>query len=81
MNGVEDKVTKNVIATVSLPMSSSMVFQPNSAISGLLGVSKQLFVMILAGRFGSFCSWLMSVDPAQPHTEQQYQKWGSTIPV
>ena len=54
----------------SLPMSSSMVFQPNSTISGLLGVSKLLFVMILAARFWSFCSWLMSVDPAQPQTEQ-----------
>ena len=63
----------------SLPMSSSMVFQPNSTISGLLGVSKLLFVMILAARFWSFCSWLMSVDPAQPQTEQQYRKWGSKL--
>ena len=58
----------------SLSMSSSMVCQPNSAISGLLGVSKLLFVMILAARFLSFCSWLVSVDPAQPQTEQQYRK-------
>ena len=34
-----------------LLMSSSTVFQPNSVISGLLGVSKLLFVMILAARF------------------------------
>ena len=65
----------------SLPISSSMVCQPNSAIGGLLGESKLLFVMILAARFWSFCSWLMSVDPAQPQTEQQYRQWGSTIPV
>ena len=39
------------IVLVSLSMSSSMVFQPNSVISGLLGVSKLLFVMILAARF------------------------------
>ena len=65
----------------SSPMSSSMVFQPNSTINGLLGVSKLLFVMILAARFWSFCSWLMSADPAQLQTEQQYRKWGSTIPV
>ena len=31
------------IVVDSLPMSSSMVFQPNSAKSGLLGVSKLLF--------------------------------------
>ena len=37
----------------SLPMSSSMVFQPNSTISGLLGVSKLLFVTILAARLQS----------------------------
>ena len=48
-------------------MSSSTVCQPNFAISGLLEVSKLLFVMILAARFCNFCSWLMSVDPAQPH--------------
>ena len=65
----------------SLLMSSSTVCQPNFAISGLLEVSKLLFVMILAARFCNFCSWLMSVDPAQPQTEQQYRKWGSTIPV
>ena len=65
----------------SLLMSSSMVCQPNFAISGLLEASKLLFVMILAARFCNFCSWLMYVDPAQPHTEQQYRKWGSTIPV
>ena len=35
----------------SLPMSSSTVFQPNSVISGLLGASKLLTVMILAARF------------------------------
>ena len=33
-------------------------------------VSGLLFVMILAARFWSFCSLLMSVDPAQPQTEQ-----------
>ena len=65
----------------SLLMSSSMVCQPNFAISGLLEASKLLFVMILAARFYNFCSWSMYVDPAQPHTEQQYRKWGSTIPV
>ena len=32
----------------SLPMTSSMVSQPNSTISGLLGVSSLLFVMILS---------------------------------
>ena len=56
----------------SVPMSSSMVFQPNSTISGLLAVSKPLFVMVLAARFWSLCSWLMSVGPAQPQTERQY---------
>ena len=35
----------------SFSMSSSMVCQPNSAISGLPGISKLLFVMILAARF------------------------------
>ena len=40
----------------SLSMSSSMVCQPNSAISGLLGVSKLLLVMILAARFDKRCT-------------------------
>ena len=79
--GAKSLSALKTIVLDSLPMSSSMVCQPNSAMSGLLGVSKLLFVMILAARFWSFCSWLMSVDPAQPQTEQQYRKWGSTIPV
>ena len=35
----------------SLLISCSMVFQPSSSISGLLGESKLLFVTILAARF------------------------------
>ena len=58
----------------SLSMSSSMVFQPNSTICGLLWVSELLLVMILAARFRSFYSWLISVESAQPQTEQQYRK-------
>ena len=46
----------------SLPMSSSMVFQPNSTISGLLGVSKLLFVMILAARFWNLVLQTMRFD-------------------
>ena len=49
-----------------IPMSSSMVLQSNSTISGLLGASKLLFVMIQAAQFWSFCSWLISIEPAQP---------------
>ena len=71
---------KNIVLD-SLSMSSSMVFHPNSTVSGLLWVSELLLVMILAARFWSFCSWLISVEPAQHQTEQQYRKWGSTIPV
>ena len=41
----------NTIALESLLISCSMVFQPSSSISGLLGVSKLLFVTVLAARF------------------------------
>ena len=58
----------------SLDTSSSMVFHPRLSIRGLPGASKLLFVIILAARFWSFCSCLLSVKPAQPQTEQQYRK-------
>ena len=71
----------NTIVLASLSMSCWMVFHPNLSISGLLGASKLLFVRILAALFWSFCSWFFWVIPQQPQTEQQYQKWGSTILV
>ena len=55
----------------SLAISSSMVFQPSFLISGWPGVSKLLPVTIRAARFCNFCSWLISVTPQQPQTEQQ----------
>ena len=45
----------------SLDTSSSMVFHPRLSIRGLPRASKLLFVIILAARFWSFCSCLMSV--------------------
>ena len=41
----------NTIVLDSLLISCSMVFQPSSSISGLVEVSKLLFVTILAARF------------------------------
>ena len=79
--GAKSLSALKTIVSDSLSMNSSMVFHPNSTISGLLGVVELLLVMILAARFWSFCSWLISVEPAQPQTEQQHRKWGSTIPV
>ena len=63
----------------SMSSNSIIVFHPSFSINLLLGVSKLLFVTILAALFCNFCSRLISVVPAQPHTEQQYRKWGSTM--
>ena len=55
----------------SLAISSSTVFQPSLLISGCPGVLKLLPVTMRAARFCNFCSWLISVTPQQPQTEQQ----------
>ena len=65
----------------SMSINSSIVFHPTFSINLLLGVSKLLFVTILAALFCNFCKQLISVVPAQPHTEQQYRKWGCTMLV
>ena len=74
------KLLKTIVLD-SMSINSLIVFHPSSSINLLLGVSKLLFVTILAALFCSFCSRLISVVPAQPHTEQQYRKWGSTMLV
>ena len=74
------KLLKTIILD-SMSMNSLIVFYPSFSINLLLGVSKLLFVTILAVLFCSFCSRLISVVPAQPHTEQQYRKWGPTMLV
>ena len=50
-------------------------------INGLADESKLLLVTILAARFCSFWRVCSLVTPQLPHTEQQYRKWGSTIPL
>ena len=60
------------MALVSQSISSSMVFHQSSWISGLPGASKLLFVTILVARFWDLCNLLISTDPQQSQTEQQY---------
>ena len=74
------KLLKTIVLD-SMSINSLIVFHPSFSINWLLGVSKLLFVTILAALFCNFCKRIISVVPAQPHTEQQYRKWGSTMLV
>ena len=68
------------VVAVSPLMMSLTVGQFKLCIKPIEGVSKLLFVTILAARFCNFCKVCSLVTPQHPHTEQQNRKWGSTIP-
>ena len=69
-----------MVVDVSLLMISLTFGQFELYISSKAGVSNLLLVTILAARFCNFCRVCSLVAPQHPHTEQQYRKWGSTIP-
>ena len=69
-----------MLVAVSLLIISLIVGQFKLCISAIAGVSNLLFVTILAARFCNFCRVCSLVAPQHPYTEQQYQKWGSTMP-
>ena len=66
------------IFKVSDSISSLMVGQPSFLIMGRAEASKALFVKILAALFWSFCSLVIALMPATPHSGQLYLKYGST---
>ena len=68
------------VVAVSPLMMSLTVGQFKLCIKPIEGVSKLLFVTILAAQFCNFCKVCSLVTPQHPHTEQQNRKWGSTIP-
>ena len=79
--GASPCIDLKTINSDSWAMSSSIVFQPKLRTKGMPEASKLLFVIILVAWFCDICKWVFSLTPQQPHAEQLWQKWGSTIPA
>ena len=74
------KLLKTIVLN-SMSINSLILFPPQFLNQLIAGVVETTFVAILAALLCSFCKRLISVVPAQPHTEQQYRQWGSTMLV
>ena len=69
-----------VVVVVSPLMLSLTSGQFNLCIKAIEGVSKLLFLTILAASFYNFCKVCSLVTSQHPHAKQQNRVWGSTIP-